>query len=57
MSMNDCMETGPNLLPNLPAILLMFCHWKIVLTAEIQKAFLQVGVAVYECFFVCFWFS
>ena len=44
VSLNDCMETGPNLLPDLPALLLRFRRWKIALTADIQKAFLQVGV-------------
>lgn len=43
-SLNDCMDTGPNLLPLLSDILIRFRRNKIALTADIEKAFLQVGV-------------
>ena len=46
ISLNDCMEAGPNFLPDLPAVLIRFRRWKIALTADITKAFLQVGVHV-----------
>ena len=44
VSLNDCMETGPNLLPDLVGVLMRFRRWQIALTADVQKAFLQVGV-------------
>ena len=44
LSLNDCMETGPNLLPNLVEILIRFRRWPIAITADIQKAFLQIAV-------------
>ena len=45
LSLNDCMETGPNLIPNLPAVLLRFRRWKFGMSADITKAFLQIKVA------------
>ena len=44
LSLNDCMHTGPNFLPDLVALLLRFRRWKVALTADVVKAFLQVAV-------------
>ena len=44
LSLNDCMETGPNLLPNLVEIMIRFRRWPIALVADIKKAFLQIAV-------------
>ena len=44
LSLNDCMEIGPCLLPDLVAILVRFRRWKVALTADITKAFLQIQV-------------
>ena len=44
VSLNDCLETGPCLLPSLVEILIRFRRWKIALTSDIQKAFLQIRV-------------
>ena len=44
VSLNECMHTGPNLLPNLVEILIRFRKWKIGLSADITKAFLQIVV-------------
>ena len=44
ISLNDCLETGPNLLPSLIEILLRFRRKKIALTADIKQAFLQVKI-------------
>ena len=44
ISLNDCMNAGPNYLPDLPALLIRFRRWQYALTADIQKAFLQVEV-------------
>ena len=44
VSLNDCMETGPNLIPSIVDILIRFRRWPIALAADIQKAFLQISV-------------
>ena len=44
VSLNDCVEVGPCLLGNLVEILLRFRKWKFAITADIQKAFLQISV-------------
>ena len=44
VSLNDCMEAGPNLMPSLPEILIRFRRWKIALIADITKAFLQIQI-------------
>ena len=44
VSLNDCLETGPNLIPNLGEILIRFRRWRVALTADITKAFLQIKV-------------
>ena len=41
-SLNDCLETGPPFLQQLPPILLRFRTHKFGITADIEKAFLQV---------------
>ena len=43
-SLNDCLESGPSLIPDLVEILLRFRRWNVALTADITKAFLQIGV-------------
>ena len=48
ISLNDCMYSGPNLLPELPGLLLRFRRWKFALSADITKAFLQVGVKEHD---------
>ena len=44
VSLNDCLETGPSMIPNLVSILIRFRRWLVALTADITKAFLQVKV-------------
>ena len=45
VSLNDCLKTGPNLIPKLFDILIRF-HWhSVALTADIEKAFLMVEIA------------
>lgn len=44
VSLNDCVETGPNLIPSLVKILVRFRRWPIAIVADIQKAFLQIAV-------------
>ena len=42
VSLNDCVETGPCLIPSLVEVLLRFRRWRFAVTADITKAFLQV---------------
>lgn len=44
LSLNDCLNSGPSLIPNLVEILMRFRRWKVALTADITKAFLQIVV-------------
>ena len=40
LSLNDCLQAGPNLIPKLFDILIRFR----ALTADIEKAFLMIGI-------------
>ena len=44
-SLNDCLQVGPNFIPKLFNILIKFRAHPIAITADIEKAFLMVGVA------------
>ena len=44
VSLNDCLHSGPSLLPDLPGILIRFRRWKVALSADVTKAFLQIGI-------------
>ncbi|XP_066947088.1 uncharacterized protein [Macrobrachium rosenbergii] len=44
VSLNDCLESGPSLNPDLVEVLLRFRRWRVALTADITKAFLQIKV-------------
>ena len=43
-SLNECLEVGPNLIPKLFDILVQFQSNAIALTADIEKAFLMIGI-------------
>ena len=43
-SLNDCLYCGPILLPDLRGMLLHLRQYPIVILADIEKAFLQVGI-------------
>ncbi|XP_035210940.1 uncharacterized protein LOC118185223 [Stegodyphus dumicola] len=43
-SLNQCLESGPNLLELIPSLLLIFREFKYGVIADIEKAFLQVSV-------------
>ncbi|GBM46537.1 hypothetical protein AVEN_17925-1 [Araneus ventricosus] len=45
LSLNDCLESGPKLNPDLLKIILRFRLHKIAFCADIQRAFLEVGIA------------
>ncbi|XP_057381789.1 uncharacterized protein LOC130704356 [Daphnia carinata] len=44
-SLNDCLEQGPNLNPELLAVMLRFRMKKIAFIGDIEKAFLQIEIA------------
>ncbi|XP_066956312.1 uncharacterized protein [Macrobrachium rosenbergii] len=44
ISLNDCLECGPSLNPDLVEVLIRFRRWRVALTADITKAFLQIKV-------------
>ncbi|XP_068227909.1 uncharacterized protein [Palaemon carinicauda] len=44
ISLNDCLECGPSLNPDLVGVLIRFRRWKVALMADITKAFLQIKV-------------
>ncbi|GFY56782.1 uncharacterized protein TNIN_474471 [Trichonephila inaurata madagascariensis] len=45
LSLNDFLQTGPNLNPNVLDILLNFREFKIVFSADIAKSFLMITIA------------
>ena len=47
VSLNDCLETGPCLLPDLVEVLMRFRRWRFAVSADIRKAFLMIGLR--EC--------
>ena len=44
-SLNDCLQVGPNFIPKLFNILIKFRSNPIAVTADIEKAFLMVGIS------------
>ena len=44
VSLNDCLYTGPSMIPNLVSVLIRFRCWRVALTADVTKVFLKVGV-------------
>ena len=44
-SLNECLHTGPPLMEHIPDILMRFRVNKLAVTADIEKAFLMVGIA------------
>ena len=42
VSLNDCLETGPSLNPCLVELLVRFRRWRVAITADLTKAFLQI---------------
>lgn len=44
ISLNDCLEAGPCLLPDLIGVIIRFRRWPVALTADIKQAFLNIRV-------------
>ncbi|XP_068232109.1 uncharacterized protein [Palaemon carinicauda] len=58
ISLNDCLECGHSLNLDLVGVLIRFRRWKVALTADITKAFLQIKVRredqdVHRCLWNC----
>ena len=45
ISLNDCLEKGPNLIEQIPPIIMRFRRERIGVVADIKRAFLQIAVA------------
>ncbi|XP_071653126.1 uncharacterized protein [Temnothorax longispinosus] len=45
VSLNQCLETGPNLIEQIPNTLLRFRQGKIGVISDIRKAFLQISIS------------
>ena len=43
-SLNDCLETGPNYIPHLFSMMVKFRVHRVALVADIEKAFLMIGI-------------
>ena len=43
-SLNECLYHGPITLPNMCGVLIRFCKYFIAILADIEKAFLQIGI-------------
>ena len=43
-SLNDCLETGPNYIPHMFNVLVKFRSNPIAMSADIEKAFLMIGI-------------
>ena len=58
LSLNDCLQTGPNLIPKLFDVLARFRSQLIAVTADIEKAFLMIGICESNRNMLCFlWFN
>ena len=56
--MTDCLQTGPNLIPKLFDVLARFRSQLIAVTADIEKAFLMIGICESNRNMLCFlWFN
>ena len=53
-SLNDCLEAVPNFVPELMKVILRFRTHRVALTADVEKAFLQISLAKEERDFVRF---
>ena len=54
VSLNDCLKTGPNLIPKLFDILISFRWHMVAVTADIEKAFLMIEIKQSDRDMLCF---
>ncbi|XP_055931931.1 uncharacterized protein LOC129962215 [Argiope bruennichi] len=45
LSLNDCLETGPNVNPSILEVIMKFRRFKVAFHGDIEKAFLMIGMA------------
>ena len=58
LSINECLETGPNLVPHLFDVTIKFRGYPIVMVADIENAFHQVLIAPEDPRMLrCLWFD
>ena len=57
LSLNDCVDAGPNLLPSILGVLLAFRQGDYAATADIEKAFLNLIVYEKDRRYMRFWFE
>ena len=58
LSLNDHLEIGPNFVPQLFDLMIDFRSHNIALTADIEKAFLQISIQETDCDYLRFyWFD
>lgn len=53
-SLNDCLNSGDNLYPNLTNMIIKFREHKIAFCADVARAFLQIEVPVKDRKYLCF---
>lgn len=53
-SLNDYLETGPNLNPDIASLLRNFRQHKVVMTADVETAFLQIAIHEEDRDALCF---
>ena len=53
-SLNDCLHTGPSLIPEIMDILIRFRYHKVALVSDVEKAFHQVSIAPEDRDMLCF---
>lgn len=52
LSLNYCLEKRPNLIEQIPPILMRFSENKIGVTSDIEKAFLQISLDEAGCEYI-----
>ena len=53
-SLNECLHMGPKFKQRILDILLRFCVHRVVVTADVEKAFLMVSIAKHDRDDLCF---
>lgn len=53
-SLNDCLEKGPNVIEQIPSILVKFREKRVGVTSDIEKAFLQISLNESDCDYLKF---
>ncbi len=56
-SLNDCLETGPNLMELIVTLLLQFRMKRYGVIADVEKAFLQIGIRMEDRNCLCFFWE